>query len=467
MRSINEILSFSLTASQFASRANDFIPLSTRKRVEAATQELKKIASRYEGTGVLKPPDPYVAYREFMACAPHGISAVRTKFSTTRMARRLAWALHLREGKQIAIIDSKDMDFALQVFDERWCTNMAAGLFDTLLQQWSHPNADRLRVFLAQKVMRDGFNPKSKALRNIRTHARFFLEKEGPSNLSSDLLTRRINLTSACSDVELPEHMKRYDYFARVAEAYVHYACRNARFETIVPDVMEFLRQYGPGNLTKKCLSRIIIKLKSSSNIGLQEKVKDFALELIGDPANDAYWQPWPSADREEIRDLREAQQILNEWLTKQFIELFFNKIAMNPDRKNFWLRYIKYISRFKIYSQEWVYQSMARDLQIRKFLEGRFGHIDGVKEDQSALILFIHDYLFVEFCKTGNALYVYEPGSPKRPDIAKGRLSRKDLCRHKLGDLLMKKSEGRFPHLPYWEDELSAWIQKNLGISA
>ncbi|MCI0501817.1 MAG: EH signature domain-containing protein, partial [Epsilonproteobacteria bacterium] len=363
------------------------------------------------------------------------------------------------------------------------------------------------------------YSGKRKMILNIRENSNFFLDRKGAVKLSLNLLSHSEDLPDICTHLKLPKHMKHYEYFSEVAAAFVHFALRKPSFEDLISHIIDFLHEHRDLKTAKKCLSKIILKLAQSFNLELQEDVKKVSLELIGDPINDALWAPWQNATREDIKELRNAQQILNEWINRQFINIFFQKISMNDDRRNFWLRYIKHISRFKIYSHKWVYNTLAYDIRIKDSLKERFGFIQGVDRNQSALILFIKDYLFIEFSQTGNALYIYKPGTINRPDVSKESIHRSDLCRHDKSDLIIKKydknhfyrgyysqkekmfdegryvnsppnrsedslaylirkgyysqkekmfDEGRYVHSPPngWEDRLAYWIRNKLGIT-
>jgi len=473
MSLIQDILSFHFSASRFAADATDLIAASTKRHIESVTREQQQIEIKHSGTGILKPLNPLLAYQVFISHADYGLDTLRKKFDTNGMVRQLAWALHYHpKGKYNSILQSKEyLNFALQILDERWGASMTIGVFETLLQHWNHPNAQMLRDFLAEKIK--GYNGKRKTLLIIRNSRQFFLEKKGATSLSSDLLSHSRSLADACDFLELQGHMKHYAYFSEVAVAFVHFASRSPRFEDLMPGIMDFLQQHGQSSVAKRCLSKIIIRLKSSSMPDLREKVKVSALQLIGDPACDAYWkyESGAGASQEEIVEIKDAQQILNEWINQQFIDIFFRKLSMNYDRKTFWLRYAKYVSKFKIYSHQEVYHALANDLQIKQFLKDlkeRFGFIQGVDKSQSALILVIKDYLFVEFSKTGGALYVYKPGNPKRPDILQKTLHRSDLCMQEIQNhLLQDGDEGRLIHSRGgWEYSLSQWMRQFLGVS-
>lgn len=196
------------------------------------------------------------------------------------------------------------------------------------------------------------------------------------------------------------------------------------------------------------------------------------ALHLIGDPANDAYWEPWEWASQEDRSNLKRAQAILNEWLTRRFITIFFDKIAMDSDRKTFWLKYVRSISRFKIYGSHLTQYSLSQDERVRSNLDARFGILQDGGGNQSALVMVVKDYVLVEFSLKGAAFFAYRSSNPLCPNISYSsirtrqlKLDTELLMRRMNNQVLSHRAEGRFAHHLGWERFLKWWLERYVGV--
>ena len=131
----------------------------------------------------------------------------------------------------------------------------------------------------------------------------------------------------------------------------------------------------------KRCLTRIIIRLDRDEPTELREDVLTMAFQCIGDPAHAPEWQPWPGASESEQGDLHTARQTLNSWIAQRFITAFFDKVAMDRDRRLFWLQYAPHITRFKVFGDSETRYKLRRDERIRRYVDARFDRIKGQHE--------------------------------------------------------------------------------------
>jgi hypothetical protein len=261
--------------------------------------------------------------------------------------------------------------------------------------------------------------------------------------------------------------MKGYEYFSEVGEAFTSLAMREQPFEQYIPDILEFLKQHQTPDTSKKCLCKIILKLKNREDSELREQIKLSALELIGDPIREDKWFPWKGANESDKSDLKKTQTILNEWLTQQFIMIFFENLTMDTHRKAFWLSYAKHISNFKIYGHPQDQSRLSRDHRVKeKYLKTHFGFIRDIGKTQKAFVMVVKDYVFVEFSESGGAFYAYRKTNPICPNILQDSLSIHDLRHPKNRKPLTSiQNEGRLSHIAGWEYFLSRWLKTHLEI--
>jgi hypothetical protein len=420
LNEVAQLLGFHFNAGQFAAQAVHIFSPETRRNLELAIKGLDEISKENNGFEVKTPPDVGAIYRTFMQLAPQGIETLRRDFNTSRKARKLVWSLHYSEDGLPSIISSEFLTFALQLIDDHWRYSMLPGIFDTLLQNWNHPNAKLLRSFITKKIT--DYAQSRPSVLSIRKNERFYTNDNGATLLGAHLIGNRQKLLEVWQQLDLPDHMKGYTYFADVATAFTQTAMRTPQFTQHVLDIIEFLRLHNIRDTSKKCLCKIILKLQDSNNLELRDQVKSGALHLIGDPANDPDWMPWERANERGKEEIKEAQRILNEWLTQQFIDIFFEKSAEDKERKNFWMKYSKHISKFKIYGNSSLKSRLANDNRIKPFLDARFGLIQNAEGDR-ALAMQIRDkgYVLVEFIgKNKGAFYAYKSSNPICPDISK-----------------------------------------------
>jgi hypothetical protein len=194
---------------------------------------------------------------------------------------------------------------------------------------------------------------------------------------------------------------------------------------------------------------------------------------------------PWDGASIQQAQQLKEAQAILNGWIIQQFINIFFDSLAMDSDRKHFWSKYLKHIRRFKIFGQEYMRSRLKLDQRIAPFLDTRFGLLEG-NSDQNALVMMVKDFYLIEFSYSGSAFYAYPTTIIDAPDMSKHRLSINQLKplsirnqskqlirREKNYDIYLGRSidgyevqeSGRLGHSGNWQERLSYWLKKQIGI--
>lgn len=469
------LLRFNFDAVQFGNHGTSVVSHDTKERIGRALKKIQKIVEVAQHP-IKKPStdEPHI-YRAFMRAARLGVEAIREEFDTIRKVRKLSYSLGYQEGSLLPIVRSQFLASALQIIESFWRYSMFLGLFDTLLKNWNYlnnSNGDLLRSLIIRKI--DLYDGRRKLLKNIKNFRHFFIGNNSHAQLGSSLVNKNIELKSVCEYIGMSPHMINYGYFGGVAAAFTHTVLRKSQFNIEIIDISEFLKLHKIKATSKQCFSKIIPALDNLNNPQLQERIKLDALQLIGDPANEAYWEIWDGANEDDRIQLKKAQSILNEWLTREFISIFFEKLAMDVDRKLFWLKYVKNISRFRIYGSSQTKQRLYQDERIRPYLDSRFGVLQDATANQSALVMIVRDYDLVEFSLKGKAFYAYRSSNPLCPDISQNVLRSRDLIHPQQMPLLMRRqnnqifdhrAEGRFSHYSGWQQFLKWWLKNYLGV--
>jgi len=469
------LIRFKFDATQFGKHGMSVVSNDTKERVGRALKKIQKIAKIAQDPIKKDSPDEPHIYRAFMRSAPLGAQAIREEFNTIRKVRKLSYSLSYQEGSLPPIVRSQFLPSALQIIESFWRYSMFLGLFDSLLKNWNNlnnSNGDLLRSLIIGKI--ELYDGRRKLLKNIKKFRHFFIGNNSHAQLGSSLVNENIELKSVCEYIGMSPHMINYCYFGGVAAAFTHIVLRKSQFNDELIDISEFLKLHRNKATSKKCFSKIIPALDNLNSLQLQERIKIDALELIGDPANEAYWEIWDGANEYDKIQLKKAQSILNEWLTREFISIFFEKLAMDVDRKSFWLNYVKNISRFRIYGSSQTKERLYQDERIRPYLDARFGVLQGATANQSALVMVVRDYVLVEFSLKGKAFYAYRSSNPLCPDISQNSLRSRHLIHpQEMGPLMRRQNyqvfdyqaEGRFSHYSGWQAFLEWWLKNYLGV--
>ena len=96
---------------------------------------------------------------------------------------------------------------------------------------------------------------------------------------------------------------------------------------------------------------------------------------------------------------------------------MFFNVCINDERRKKFWLRFASKISSFKVYGPLHTKSILKRDDRIAEYVDARFETVFS-KRDVSAFILYIGDYMLIEFSNEGYAFYAYKIASSYKPSL-------------------------------------------------
>jgi hypothetical protein len=484
MSSARELLGWNFNEERFVKAAQEIAGPDVERNIIKATYQLENLINSAENVRIGILPDSSKLYRHFMVlCHNNQISQCKNFFGNPKQARKLSFILSFREDNAPAIAETKYINVALEILEAHWRDSMLVGLVYTLLHCWESPYAESLRYFVGEKfkVLRS----QRPVLRKLQTNQRFFSDQNGPTLLGAQLISKDKPLSEIWNTLGFEANMVDAPYFSDVCIAYTQSQLRKGYHLQAIEQIVDFLGKHQQSKTSKLVLTLLLKKAELFDNQDFRDLLKEVAFRLIGDPENDAYWSPWDGASIQQAQQLKEAQAILNGWIIQQFINIFFDSLAMDSDRKHFWSKYLKHIRRFKIFGQEYMRSRLKLDQRIAPFLDTRFGLLEG-NSDQNALVMMVKDFYLIEFSYSGSAFYAYPTTIIDAPDMSKHRLSINQLKplsirnqskqlirREKNYDIYLGRSidgyevqeSGRLGHSGNWQERLSYWLKKQIGI--
>ena len=205
--------------------------------------------------------------------------------------------------------------------------------------------------------------------------------------------------------------------------------------------------------ILRACLTRYYL---SSFRSHPHAQLKQMALENWGSPQLRSKQNLWLN----HLKDPDTSEKIcgmVRSWLAKEDLTHFFQLLKGSKEvdhaRLFYWLRFANQMGFTRIVMGQDARNDNHSDfVAFREKNKGRLSHLYGGASADNAVIMQIGDYLFVEFSRTGNAMYAYKISSaPFNPE-------KKDL---KLIEL--KSGDNKYRHAPtatgYRENHLTGWM--------
>ncbi|HET8962739.1 MAG TPA: EH signature domain-containing protein, partial [Chitinophagales bacterium] len=386
-----------------------------------------------------------------------------------REFRTLTYSLSYSEGGQSAIFSNeKEINYALQLLNSNWRDSFIIGIIDCYLNNWETENRtslNRLAEFISEKLK--AYNGNRNTINAFKNNLKYFDLKNGDLVFGNELALKNAPIKEATKVLSLPESWFSYPYFSKVMVAY--YEKKQNELSNLIDDFESALDFHKNSNTNKRIVSRFIIQANKPEYATLQDKVKHLAFKFIGDPENKSVWADFFNATDKEKSDLLNSRKILNEWITRQFINVFFNVCLNDERRKIFWLKYAPQISSFKVYGPSFTKTLLKRDERISEYLDARFTTVYS-NRDVSAFILYIGEYMIIEFSNEGFACCAYKLSSPNRPTLNSRLNSVEDLRNSSLplaiqsdANYYYTSDEGRLFHNSNWEHKFNHWLKEKV----
>ncbi len=439
------------------------LPLDSLKRIEHSVNRLRSIADELNHIDLPIETSDLISdvYNKFK----HSFD-LQFMDLTSKELRVLTYHLDYSEKKKVSIFKSeRELTFFLKHLEINWKESFVLGLFDCMMKKWESSSRDSLFLihsFIERKI--NDYDGGRKILRSIQSNWKYFDLKNGNLLLGKELSVLKVPIYECANFIGLSKSNVNYDYFSKTILAY--YESEKSNLIHVFDYIEQVLSLHNKQITSKRLISRIIKQVNSEGLIVLQDKVKKAAFQFIGDPEIKSAWTFINNASKEDISVLNEARNILNEWLTKQFIEIFFITCCSNDARrKKFWLSYTDKISSFKFFGPENLRKRLKRDQRIAEYVDSRFSSVES-NVDVSAFMLKIKNYTFIEFSNVGYACYAYKNNSRLIPEFSRKMNSVDELRNGGLPFAITSSQdnfelyeEGRLTHSANWEYKFNVWI--------
>jgi hypothetical protein len=465
MKSVNEILSCNFSIDKFQTSAMEIIPLALKYQIENRVNEIKEITTSF-GKADFEFHDQSlidVVIRKFKS----SLKKKNIEFSR-RELRILAFCL---DHERKIIEYESEVEYALQLMISNWSDRYLNGLFIVLMRNWKIANLNSLKLiehFLLKSLTE--YTGKNATLCSLKKNKRFFSLSNGDLILGAELSLKNILLLNATEYLSIQESRFSDPYFSNVILTY--YEKKENDISVFLEELITCLKKHNNNirgtALSKKVMSKLVLQANTPQFSSLQERIKNESFNLVGDPEKD--WTIYENASDLEKQQLMEAKNVLNEWITKQFINVFFNVCLNDIRRKKFWLGYASQITSFKVYGSTYTESLLKQDDRIAEFVSGRFKKVSS-NRDVSAFILTIGEYILIEFSKEGYAFLAYKNNSNLTPNFNKKLDSVEDLRNPNLGMLIQTNGfreeyydNGRLFHKDgkeVWEIRFNKWIRQ------
>ena len=397
-----------------------------------------------------------------------------------RELRTLTYALSYRVHQEISIFENQHyLKQCFNILSENWRDSYISGLLDCYLSNWDSKNRNSFSIlssFLTDKIR--NYQGSRSLFQTIKANSKFFEKDRGDLDLGATLAILKKPVSEAAKHLSLPDHWITYPYFSGVINGYFEKS--KNRIENTLEDISLALEAHSnstKATKTNKLIVGKIICYTSNSNEYIQNKVKDIAFKLVGDPGIISNWRPYEGATQSEVDTINSAREILNEWVTRQFINVFFEKCINDNRRKRFWLHYTKKITSFKVFGPNHIKRKLKTDSRITEYVDGRFHTVDS-NRDISAFMFMIGNHKMIEFSDPGYAFYAYNSNNRNAPSFDAKYVSSVDSFRDGNMSMLVYRSgyhlhsfsdEGRLSHHDgdmKWEDVFSHWLKRKVGAN-
>lgn len=454
--SIYDILGFYTDPKTFVLGARSAISDSQKKTIQNAANRLWTVVRSCQGLDDKK-PDAHVmdaAFRKFKS----SYLKLNVNDFSARETRALIYNMHLFNNDGMFASMAK-------LLDANWKNRFFNGLLFYLLTNWDSVDNNNLQVIIdlfQEKITH--YDGKRDKYLLLQQNARF-LNSNGAELLGMTLRKKDVGQTDSCSILTassvyfgLNGNKIDLEYYSKVI---VSYFGRDAiKKLDLLRDVLK-LHNYDV--TAKRIIPSMIIQNKEGAGEAKQEYIRALAVGMIGNPELASKWT-MRNGTPEERQNLEEARLILNEWLKKKFISIFFEKCVHEPLRQKYWLKHIDMIEDLEIWCTPFTMSLLLEDKRISDLLNSKVKVLDNEKDaDMSVLIMTIGNYYFIEFSDVG-CLYLLQRRGPYGGLIASNRIMYfseiKSIRVNLIQDFYVKTVDGKIDHRSGWESTLEKWMK-------
>jgi hypothetical protein len=463
MTSSQDILQFHFSPTTLKQSAQKIIPIALTNLNEYRIDKLHKITEEVGDNSFSLPRNNLIpqVFRKFKSL----IGAENSIFEF-RELRTLTYSLTYSELNLHTIFSNEhELKIALEAMETNWRDTFLSGLIDCLLSNWEtkhQKSLEQLEQFIVKKL--NNYTGNRNTLISFKNNKRYFNTKNGDLILGDTIAKLNRPVQEATKILGVPESWFSYSYFSRVIVTY--FERNKANIVNEIDNLSVALIKNNSSITNKRLISKLIIQANQPELAAIQDKIKKIAFTQIGDPNNISNWSAFENATDEEKGEINKGRIILNEWITRQFIDVFFNVCLDDDRRKRFWMKYAPNVSSFKVYGSSFTKSILKRDERIAEIIDTRFETVYSNK-DVSAFILYIGEYMIIEFSVDGYACCAYKINSTNRP-ILNHKLNSVDDLRNSSLPLAIQSDanyyytsdEGRLFHNSHWESKFNHWLK-------
>ncbi len=464
MSNINDLLNFHVSHFALSNAAQKIIPVTLKNQNDFKIDKLDRLTEKLGASTFDLKMDNLISqvFRKFKT-----INSTNIESFSKRELRTLTYTLKHSENSLTPIFyDQYELACALKMLESNWRDSYLFGLIYCLLTSWEEKDTESFTIlsdFILNKLYT--YEGSRSTLLGFKSNLRFFNPENGDVILGTELALRNKSISDSAKYLSLPNSWIAFPYFSKVIIAY--YEKKKDELSEIIDHFENVLPLYRNASRDKRVISKLINQANQPSFFSYQDRIKNLAFDLIGDPENLGAWSPFVNFTERERAELLNGRRILNEWITKQFINVFFNVCINDERRKRFWLKYASKISTFKVYGPKSTKMELRKDDRISKVIESRYVTVLSNREI-SAFILYIGNYMIIEFSNDGFACCAYKLNSSNMPKLSARLNSVEDLRNSALPPAVESDSkyyyfneEGRLFHKGEWEPRFDNWLTK------
>ncbi len=467
---ISEIINFNFSEDNFIYYSKNVINQYTINALEININKLKEIGCGDElmDLEINTQRDVVLKFKKF--AIKNNIEQI---VLSKKELRTLCYSLSYSESTIESILSNEyELVVFLDLIDEVWKESFLKGLMYTYFVHFNKSNNSiiNLENYLVNKI--EFYEGGNAFFKYFKEHKKYLYLKNGDITLGYELALKNICILDITFAINRPKSWISYSYFSGVLCGY--YERNKTNISSYIDDLFTILKEHNNNITYKKIISKLIIQANESLYSDIQRIVKLKALEIIGDPSINSFWLPFENATANEINDLKNAQIILNEWLTKEFISVFFKECINEPRRKKFWIKYASRIEKFKVYGPEHIKKRLQQNQVISKFVNSRFS-ITNSNQNKCAFVFQMGDYNLIEFSEEGYAFVARKTSQVDYITRLKTLQSIEEIRSSNYDEQLVKnnghsfydlKEDGRLFHKDSdvsWEQKFDYWINKKI----
>lgn len=161
----------------------------------------------------------------------------------------------------------------------------------------------------------------------------------------------------------------------------------------------------------------------------------------------------------QQVRKISEkSYEALVERLISADLELFFNQVSFDPDRRDFWLRYKRQVNQTVLCLRPPTKHLLASTLKGPAALGALNRSRDFLTPlEVEAFVLLFPDFFVVEFSAIGNAAFVYPREQFTSVLLGRGAVQ--------MNNLKQQENRDRWAHVQGWQPKFAQRLRDDWGI--